>query len=107
MLVRARRLSTADPAGVLGGVVTLVKPVTVHEVFVLELDGGLVTLAIRVGTGEEDLPVRGPIDDAVVDELGSVIDVQPGHLERECTNGLSERGLHVHVRGVARLHTSL
>jgi len=46
---------------------------------VLGLDRGLIVLRVRPRPGEEDLHLPGPLDDGLIEELSSVIEVQTGY----------------------------
>ncbi len=50
--------------------------VSADEVVVLRLDRGLIVLLVGARAGEEDLPSRGPVDHVVIDELGSIVEVE-------------------------------
>ena len=65
---------------------------------VLGLDGGLVVLLVGAGAGEEDLPVGGPADHVMVDELAAVIEVQSGDFERDLVDGVLQGGQDVQVQ---------
>ena len=85
----------------LGGVVPVVEAVFADEVVVLRLDGGLVVLLVGPGPGEEDLQVRGPRDDGLVEELAAVVEVQSGDLERHLLHAGLQRAEDVDVSVVA------
>ena len=59
------------------GDVLMIAPILTDEVIVLRLNGRLIILLIRPGPGEENLQVRGPIDDRMIEKFRTVIDAMP------------------------------
>lgn len=72
------------------------------NVIVLGLDNGLIVFLVGPGPGEENLPLTGPRDDLVVDELGPVVTIQSRDIKRQRSLESFERGNHVYAGVIAQ-----